>query len=56
MKKLDLEKNEQIKNMSKSDKEKLIRKLTDEMTKAAKELEFEYAAKIRDEIKRLKNN
>ena len=56
VKKLDLEKNEQIKNMSKSDKEKLIRKLTDEMTKAAKELEFEYAAKIRDEIKRLKNN
>ncbi len=56
VKKLDKEKSDNIKNMSKSDKEKLIKKLTEEMQKAAKQLEFEYAAKLRDEIKKLKGN
>lgn len=56
VKKLDGESADKIKNMSKSDKDKLIKKLTEEMQKAAKQLEFEYAAKLRDEIKKLKGN
>jgi len=56
VKKLDKDRSDDIKNMSKSDKEKLIKKLTEEMQKAAKQLEFEYAAKIRDELKKLKGN
>lgn len=56
VKKLDGESADKIKNMSKSDKNKLIKKLTEEMQKAAKQLEFEYAAKLRDEIKKLKGN
>ena len=42
--------------MSKTEKSKLIKKLTDEMLDAAKKLEFEYAAKLRDELKKLKNS
>ena len=56
VKKLDKENEEQIKNMSKTEKSKLIKKLTDEMLDAAKKLEFEYAAKLRDELKKLKNS
>jgi excinuclease ABC subunit B len=56
VKKLDKENEEHIKNMSKTEKSKLIKKLTDEMLDAAKKLEFEYAAKLRDELKKLKNS
>lgn len=38
---------------SKEDIEKVISKLTDEMIKYAKELNFEKAAEIRDKIKEL---
>lgn len=42
-----------IKYMSGNEKMDLIEQLTDEMKKAAKDLEFERAAKLRDEIDRL---
>ena len=42
------------KNMSKAEKEALIKKLTAEMHQAAKILEFEQAAYLRDRIERLK--
>ncbi|MBO5248762.1 MAG: excinuclease ABC subunit UvrB [Clostridia bacterium] len=42
------------KKMSAEDRNRLIEKLTKEMTQAAKILDFEYAAKLRDEIRRLK--
>ena len=40
--------------MGKSDLERLIHTLEDEMHEAATELKFEYAARLRDEIKDLK--
>jgi excinuclease ABC subunit B len=43
-----------LKYMNKEQKEDLIEQLTDEMHKAAKDLEFERAANLRDEIHRLK--
>jgi len=42
------------KKLSASEKKKMIEKLTDEMQKAAKILDFEYAAQLRDRIKTLK--
>ena len=39
--------------MSADDKKKLIDKLTSEMKRAAKDLDFETAALIRDKIRRL---
>jgi excinuclease ABC subunit B len=42
------------KNMSKEEKESLIEQMTEEMKRASKELEFERAAQIRDEIERIK--
>ena len=56
VKKLDSQNEISIKNMSKAEKDRLIKKLTDEMLDAAKKLEFEYAAKLRDELKKLKNS
>jgi excinuclease ABC subunit B len=43
-----------LKYMNKEQKEDLIEQLTEEMHKAAKDLEFERAANLRDEIHRLK--
>jgi len=43
-----------LKYMNKEQKEDLIEQLTEEMHKAAKDLEFERAANLRDEIQRLK--
>ncbi|GAB6281885.1 MAG: excinuclease ABC subunit UvrB [Ignavibacterium sp.] len=43
-----------VKYMSKEQKEDLIEQLTQEMHNAAKELEFERAANLRDEIEKLK--
>lgn len=40
--------------LTKEEKRKLIDKLSKEMSEAAKVLDFEYAAKLRDEIRRLK--
>ena len=54
VKKLDNENEEHIKNMSKTEKDRLIKKITAEMLDAAKKLEFEYAAKLRDELKKLR--
>ncbi|MBR4279162.1 MAG: excinuclease ABC subunit UvrB [Clostridia bacterium] len=51
--KKEAEKLEKNKNMSKEDKKKLIDKLTAEMKRAAKDLDFETAAFIRDKIRRL---
>lgn len=42
------------KKLPKSEKEKLIRQLTNEMKEAAKILEFEHAALIRDKIEKIK--
>ncbi|MDW8374366.1 MAG: excinuclease ABC subunit UvrB [Ignavibacteriales bacterium] len=44
-----------LKYMSKEQKEDLIEQLTNEMYQAAKDLDFERAAFLRDEINRLKN-
>jgi excinuclease ABC subunit B len=41
--------------MSAKDREAMIEKLTREMKQAAKELEFEKAAYLRDEIARLRS-
>ena len=41
-------------NMGKADLEKLIRALEEEMLEASGELKFEYAARLRDEVKDLK--
>ena len=46
--------NEKIKNLSKNEKEKEIRKCRSKMEKAAKNLDFIEAAKLRDTIKLLK--
>jgi len=43
-----------LKYMNKEQKEDLVLQLTEEMRKAAKDLEFERAANLRDEIQRLK--
>ncbi len=43
-----------LKYMNKEQKEDLVEQLTDEMHKAAKDLEFEKAANLRDEIQKLK--
>jgi excinuclease ABC subunit B len=43
-----------LKYMNKEQKEDLIEQLKDEMHKAAKDLEFEKAANLRDEIQKLK--
>ena len=40
--------------MSKKEKEKLIKKYTEEMMDAAKSLQFERAAQLRDMIEKLK--
>jgi len=42
--------------MSKAEKEKLIEKLTKEMKEAAKILDFEHAAFVRDRIEKLRNS
>jgi excinuclease ABC subunit B len=43
-----------LKYMNKEQKEDLIEQLTEEMHNAAKDLEFEKAANLRDEIQKLK--
>jgi excinuclease ABC subunit B len=43
-----------LRYMNNEQKEDLILQLTEEMHKAAKDLEFERAANLRDEIQRLK--
>ncbi len=52
--KVDSEKN--IRQMSREQREQLIKKLTVEMRQAAKLLEFEHAAEIRDRIEKLKKS
>ena len=42
------------KKMTKAEREDLIERLTQEMKNAAKQLEYEYAAQLRDEINKLK--
>ena len=42
------------KKLSKEEKQRMIERLTKEMNEAAKRLDFEYAAKLRDEIRKLK--
>lgn len=51
--KKEAEKLEKAKNLSKDEKKKLIDKLTADMKRAAKDLDFETAALIRDKIRRL---
>ena len=46
----------QFKKLSRIDKEKVIRQLTNEMKEAAKILEFEHAAFLRDKIEKLKKS
>ena len=43
-----------VKQMSRMEKEMLIKRLNEEMKQAAKLLEFEHAAAIRDRIKKLR--
>lgn len=50
----NIDKKTSEKKLTKAQKEKLIQKLTDEMKAAAKMLEFEHAAYLRDKIKALK--
>lgn len=50
----NIDKKTSAKKLTKAQKEKLIQKLTDEMKAAAKMLEFEHAAYLRDKIKALK--
>jgi excinuclease ABC subunit B len=50
------ERKKAAKKMSASEREQLIEKLTREMKEAARMLEFEKAAYLRDEIKSLRNN
>lgn len=49
-----LEKNKPTRKLSRIEKEQLIKKLSKEMKAAAKILEFEHAAYLRDEIEKLK--
>ncbi|MBQ3231162.1 MAG: UvrB/UvrC motif-containing protein, partial [Clostridia bacterium] len=51
--KKEAEKLEKAKNLSKDQKKKLIDKLTADMKRAAKDLDFETAALLRDKIRRL---
>ncbi len=51
--KKEAEKLEKAKNMTKDQKKKLIDKLTADMKRAAKDLDFETAALLRDKIRRL---
>lgn len=51
--KKEAEKLEKTKNLSKDQKKKLIDKLTADMKRAAKDLDFETAALLRDKIRRL---
>ena len=44
------------KRLSQNDKNQLIEKLTKEMRAAAKLLEFEHAAYLRDQIEKIKNS
>jgi excinuclease ABC subunit B len=44
------------KNMSKNQKQELIKQLNTEMRQAAKLLEFEYAARLRDKIRELEKS
>ena len=46
--------NKDEKNLSQKEKEKLIETLTKEMKSAAKMLEFEHAAYLRDRIEKLR--
>ncbi len=46
--------NENTKDLSVKEKKKLIKKYTDEMMDAAKNLQFERAAELRDIINKLK--
>lgn len=50
----NIDKKTSAKKLTKAQKEKFIQKLTDEMKAAAKMLEFEHAAYLRDKIKALK--
>ncbi|MGN0636342.1 MAG: excinuclease ABC subunit UvrB [Acutalibacteraceae bacterium] len=52
----DGEKKEYTKQMSRAEKEKRIAQLTAEMRAAAKILEFEHAAYLRDQIEKLRNS
>ena len=59
MKDINLKKERKVseniaKYLTKDEKEQMLNQLFDEMKKAAKDLEFERAAEIRDEIERLK--
>lgn len=45
-----------IKQMSREQREQLIKKLTIEMKQAAKLLEFEHAAELRDKIEKLRKH
>ena len=52
----NVEKSVDSKKMSRAEKEALIKKLTVEMRSAAKLLEFEHAAYLRDKIQKLRNS
>ena len=52
----NLEKSTEGKKMTRAEKEALIKKLTVEMRAAAKLLEFEHAAYLRDKIQKLRNS
>ncbi len=51
-----IEKEKPVKKLSKIEKEQLIKRLTAEMKDAAKILEFEHAAYLRDKIDKLRNS
>lgn len=51
----EVEKKTQTKKLSRAEREELIKSLTAQMKEAAKMLEFEHAAFLRDEIKKLKD-
>ena len=55
MEKIDQKTKDDIRKMTKKEKDALIEKLTSEMSKAAKQLDFEYAAQLRDRLKKLKS-
>ena len=55
MEKIDQKTKDDIRKMTKKEKDALIEKLTSEMNKAAKQLDFEYAAQLRDRLKKLKS-
>ena len=45
---------DELSDMPREDLRRLVHTLEEEMTEAAEELQFEYAARLRDEIKELK--